>query len=476
MGQGSCCHSKESCALEDALSMDGCSLFRDELCDQQHCINPFNNGSWGGARGRLSSDIGKLEAECNLQDLQKAKISFRANARPVVGSGSGRPRRVSQFFEPCEGDRVCYVHCSEVLWPVGGVKASKMSNDFTTECEAQGTARCGHLHGLVEFMAASNFKDVTATVRCGGEELGKVRPVHGFKLNRFECHDMRTTSQSIELSVGDDKDSSMIVSLGFGLRIRSLDVLTSLRVEAVEAEGSPQVDVEDVEAWKKSLTMQAAHHGKLYALPRGFCYRAETSVEFLAYGLCGSEEMDCYINGLTVLCASNVQLGSGPNRRSLYRFVVAPISCEIRSVVLRVRLNEPPRTARPHHVNSRVVETAGVVIDKEYGLRILGQDALPGTHFVDSQSYIMNPYDWNADSVEQRQLSSGQWSWDGYYYLLAYKRSKKLHLPMSGVDSVDSVAKVVEPELVAAPLLLGASSRSRDVGIKDDVQDICFAL
>lgn len=23
--------------------------------------------------------------------------------------------------------------------------------------------------------------------------------------------------------------------------------------------------------------------------PRGFCYRAETSVEFLAYGLCGSE-------------------------------------------------------------------------------------------------------------------------------------------------------------------------------------------
>ena len=41
----------------------------------------------------------------------------------------------------------------------------------------------------------------------------------------------------------------MIVSLGFGLRIRSLDVLTSLRVEAVEAEGSPQVDVEDVEPW-----------------------------------------------------------------------------------------------------------------------------------------------------------------------------------------------------------------------------------
>ena len=45
----------------------------------------------------------------------------------------------------------------------------------------------------------------------------------------------------------------MIVSLGFGLRIRSLDVLTSLRVEAVEAEGSPQVDVEDVEPWVRWL-------------------------------------------------------------------------------------------------------------------------------------------------------------------------------------------------------------------------------
>ena len=39
----------------------------------------------------------------------------------------------------------------------------------------------------------------------------------------------------------------MIVSLGFGLRIRSLDVLTSLRVEAEVEE--PQVDVEDVEPW-----------------------------------------------------------------------------------------------------------------------------------------------------------------------------------------------------------------------------------
>lgn len=43
----------------------------------------------------------------------------------------------------------------------------------------------------------------------------------------------------------------MIVSLGFGLRIRSLDVLTSLRVEA-EAE-EPQVDVEDVEPWVRWL-------------------------------------------------------------------------------------------------------------------------------------------------------------------------------------------------------------------------------
>lgn len=46
----------------------------------------------------------------------------------------------------------------------------------------------------------------------------------------------------------------MIVSLGFGLRIRSLDVLTSLRVEGVEAE-EPQVDVEDVEPWGQMVVI-----------------------------------------------------------------------------------------------------------------------------------------------------------------------------------------------------------------------------
>lgn len=110
-----------------------------------------------------------------------------------------------------------------------------------------------------------------------------------------------------------------------------------------------------------------------------------------------------------------------------------------------------------------------MVIDPEYGLRILGQDALPGTTLVDQKSYIMNPYDWSADSVEQRQLRVGRWTWDGYYYLLAYKRSKKLHLPSVPSAPVTRAAPTATAE-AAAPLLLG-SRQSR--ALKEDVLDAC---
>lgn len=182
-------------------------------------------------------------------------------------------------------------------------------------------------------------------------------------------------------------------------------------------------------------------------------------MEFLAHGIAGNEEMDVYVNGLTVVCASDVQLGCGESQRRLFRYVIGPISCEIRSLVLRLRLNEAPLTGRPHLATQPPRETAGMVIDQEYGLRILGQDALPGTTLVDQKSYIMNPYDWSADSPEQRQLRAGRWTWDGYYYLLAYKRSKKLHLP-----SVPPVTTAT-----AAPLLLG----SRKSRAKEDVLDAC---
>ena len=84
----------------------------------------------------------------------------------------------------------------------------------------------------------------------------------------------------------------------------------------------------------------------------------------------------------------------------------------------------------------------------------------------DSRHHGGNTSDLGRSTMEISKFRSRpSRSWDGYYYLLAYKRSRKLHLPMSGVDSV---AKVVEPEVVAAPLLLGAPSPSRDVGIKDE--------
>lgn len=454
MGQGYCCDRKDACFLEDVGSSEGLSFFYpDEICDQQSCLHSVSIG--GGARGRLSSDIGKLEADCDLKDLQQARFSLHGRPNGATSKGGSR---VSQFFEPCEGDPVCYVHCTEALWPVGGPKAPNLYRDFTTDCEA--LTFPGRLGGVLEFMASSDFQDVYATVRCGGEELGLVRPTAAPKLSRFECSEFQTSSQSIEL-VLNGQEASMKLSLGFGLRLRGLDLLTSLRVshDGSRDGDAEELQLEDVEAWKTSLTLQAAHHGKLYVLPKGFCYRAETCVEFLAHGIAGNEEMDVYVNGLTVVCASDVQLGCGESQRRLFRYVIGPISCEIRSLVLRLRLNEAPLTGRPHLATQPPRETAGMVIDQEYGLRILGQDALPGTTLVDQKSYIMNPYDWSADSPEQRQLRAGRWTWDGYYYLLAYKRSKKLHLP-----SVPPVTTAT-----AAPLLLG----SRKSRAKEDVLDAC---
>ena len=113
---------------------------------------------------------------------------------------------------------------------------------------------------------------------------------------------------------------------GFGLRLRGYDLLSRLRVvagdEAVE-------DIEDPDAFVMSLSMQAAHHGSLQPLPLGYCYRAECSVEFLAYGLEGTEELQVFVNGLTT-CCGRVILGAGPQQRRLVRFDMSPVCCEIR--------------------------------------------------------------------------------------------------------------------------------------------------
>ena len=48
----------------------------------------------------------------------------------------------------------------------------------------------------------------------------------------------------------------------------------------------------------------------------------------------------------------------------------------------------------------------------------IGSGELP---WVLVTAQIMNPYDWNADSVEQRQLSSGQW-WLGWAGKVCFRR------------------------------------------------------
>ena len=76
----------------------------------------------------------------------------------------------------------------------------------------------------------------------------------------------------------------------------------------------------------------------------------------------------------------------------------------------------------------RLSSGSGCVLEPQYGLRFLGCDMLPGTNFIDRKTYQLNPHGWTAESPEQQELTSGRWTWEGYYYVLAYKRTKRPHV------------------------------------------------
>lgn len=417
----------ENLLLEEALTSEGCPIRRDEptLCDQQSCLYTVTFGSRTAhvstsARGRLSSDLGRVEEQGDLQDLLQARRSLHRHGK-----------RLSQLLEPVEGDRVQHVHASEVPWPPSAKEPSRTeAKESLVECEGAGESRLG---GKLEIMAATDFPEVTCSFSAGGGErselLGRIYPSKTNKLYCIDCPEFSSSASSISLQVEAPSSASLELNLGVGLRLRGHDLLTSLKVEAAE---EVTENMEDMEAFQRSLSLQAAHHGTLHALPTGLCYCAETSIEFLAYGLSGHEEINVYANGLTITCASDLRLGHGAQSRRLFRFVLSPVTCELRSVILRLRLDDCVKTM-----------VQGMVIDKMYGFRICGHEALPGVQYVDANSYILNPYDWSSDSPEQHALVGGHWTWDGFYYLLAYKRSKR---------------RLSAQRAQRRPLLLGGSS------------------
>ena len=134
----------------------------------------------------------------------------------------------------------------------------------------------------------------------------------------------------------------MQMNAGFGLRLRGYDLLSRLRVVAEDVEGSAADSAgsagAESEAEMSIFSMQA-QHGSLQPLPSGYCFRAECSVEFLAYGLQGGEELQIFVNGLTT-CCGRVILGAGPQQRRLVRFEMSPVCCDIRWELLCDILNQ----------------------------------------------------------------------------------------------------------------------------------------
>ncbi|CAJ1356124.1 unnamed protein product [Effrenium voratum] len=373
-------------------SLSRCKAYEiwDEPCCSEHCRQ--------NVRDNRLSDLGDMEEVGDLLDVQRSKVALQ------LAGGAGC--RVSKFFEE-DGEQPARVLRAEAAFPPGSHRAE--AHFAVADSEAAEATEAACAGGWVELMARTDFPGLRCHLGCGQRRFATFSPTKSLKLYRFECPQVHV--ESVDISFDDAQEASLQLSVGFGLRLRGQDLLSGIRVCSLGEDKAVLKDVEDVDAFKSALSMQAAQHGALQALPRGLGFRAETAVEFLAYGRTGKEELDVYVNGLTVSCASKLQLGHGEGQRRLYRFALVPASCEIRSLVIRARPGEGGR----------------VVVDRSYGVRLGGHDALQGVVFVDPMTCVMNPFQWDALSPEQSALQGGLWAWDGFYYLLAYKRTKKPH-------------------------------------------------
>lgn len=83
-------------------------------------------------------------------------------------------------------------------------------------------------------------------------------------------------------------------------------------------------------------------------------------------GLSGLEQLDIYVNGFSVLCEAELQL-EDRLRPQLLRYSLAPLSCVIRNVVIRVsRCSEEGLDSDPSRF--------GVVVSKSFGVLVGGRD------------------------------------------------------------------------------------------------------
>lgn len=229
----------------------------------------------------------------------------------------------------------------------------------------------------------------------------------------------------------------------FGVRVQGRDLMHSMRLELGDGEDDEDRRKRD---WKRRGQLNVPMHESvrkgILNFPLPVCRAvAESALEFVAHGETGREYIDVYVNGMTVPCELNVQLGKASRR--LYRYALAPASVVIKSVVFVVQLRE--RKAGEHNGKH-----PAAVIDPSFGVMVGGQDCLMSAVFVDATTGTRNPDGWAFDSPEASKLRSGQWSWDGVYYLLAYRRTMR---PRQREPPRKTLATSVVPEETLSPAI-----------------------
>eukprot|EP00929_Paragymnodinium_shiwhaense_P084655 TRINITY_DN45283_c0_g1_i1.p1 TRINITY_DN45283_c0_g1~~TRINITY_DN45283_c0_g1_i1.p1 ORF type:complete len:495 (+),score=89.41 TRINITY_DN45283_c0_g1_i1:80-1564(+) len=307
----------------------------------------------------------------------------------------------------------------------------------------------------VEFMACSSSHTASVTIVSlffNDDKPLNEKPValtSNYRYYHFRCSDPEPIRNVVLVwdmlpSSDDASDHVMQLDPRFGVRVNGYDMLHTMRFQKTNwrNRGIPGV-----------MNWLDLRGGKLQVCPGRFV--VENLVEFVVHGLTGLETIDVYVNGMAVQCASEFSLKDTLERPKLLRYEIAPMSCVIGSVLVRVRSRgeEPPSPGRqdtrcaepwcglaPEKVpransdeaspipmrpkNMPADYEAGVIIDASFGFMVGGQDCLGSTVFMESPGK-QQPAVQKENPDIAASVRKGRWMRDGFYHLLPYRRKMK---------------------------------------------------
>mmetsp|Transcript_39250 Transcript_39250/g.113436 ORF Transcript_39250/g.113436 Transcript_39250/m.113436 type:complete len:457 (-) Transcript_39250:99-1469(-) len=216
------------------------------------------------------------------------------------------------------------------------------------------------------------------------------------------------SEDAVDPAVANACEPGMVLDSAVGLKIRGEDILHTLH-------------------------MHGDHHvrarGQLHMPARGghlapsVTYHADNSVQFLAYGLSGSERLDLFVNGFSIPCQLGITLGDAAHPR-LFRYYFSPMSCEINSIIMRVWDSESrppacPLGRMPGHPAATPLQRPrfGVVVASSLGVLVGGHDCLRTARLIERGLCV------TGDRTKSVQL--GHWLWPGCYAMLPYRRKRR---------------------------------------------------